>query len=374
MDLTGVASAYTLSPIQATPDQLLLDPTNPRLVTEVAQFRGYSLEELRDPATQNHILEVVCRKEHGVKELIGSIQDLGFISGHQDIIVKRVARDRFLVLEGNRRTAALKHLLKSGGKLRPDVRATIERIQVKEFRYKPNKRFDEAKVIDVLLGSIHIDGPREWGALERATFVHRSYLREYGSRREFQYSVPIARSVGVPFRMSPKMVHKCLVISRVYEQLRKARQPVEPKHFTLIDLATKTRAVAAKYFELDDEACELSARGLERFSELCLGDEPPVHNPNLFNAFVGVFVEGTELELEQVVAGERDAEDVYAAIRVRKARRAFRDDLVAVRQLIGELNVNSFQGTEGERDEIRRIKDLVDGVLVPLVRQAKKAG
>lgn len=373
MSLDGFTTAYSLAPLKVSPLQLLLDPTNPRLITESSQVQTYSEASLHSKETQAHILELVCRKEHGVRELISSIQEKGFMSGHQDMIVKPAGGDRYLVLEGNRRTAALQHLLAHGGRLRPDVQKSIESISVKKFIFKESSRFDEAQVIDVLLGSIHIDGPREWGALARAQYVHRSYLREFGQKRSFRYDLAMAKSVGANFRIGPKAVRKCLTIARVYEQLRRARLGAEPRHYTLIDLATKTRAVAASHFELDDDTCELSGVGVERFAALCLGEKPPVHNPKLFAAFVVVATEGSELELAQVVAGERAPDDVYDAIRTRMKRRAFREELADVRGRIAALNVNHYQGTEGEKEEIRRIKGLVDEVLIPLARGARRA-
>jgi len=374
MPPTGLTDAYTLAPLQVSPLKLLLDPKNPRLITESSQFRSFSDDVIRTKTTQAHVLDLVLRKEHGVKELITSISTLGFIIGNQDILVSDVGQGEFLVLEGNRRTAALKHLLSKQEGLRPDVLRSIQQISVKKFVYKPNRDFDEARVLDVLLGSIHIAGPKEWGALERAAFIHRSYQRELGKGRQFRYDVNVARTVGQTFNMSPKMVHKNLVVARVYEQLSKAKLPAEPKHFTLIDLATKTRAVAESYFELDAETCELSTRGLERFDSLCLGKAPPIHNPKLFDAFVGVFTEGTPLELSQVEDGSRPADEVFAGVRVRMGRRAFREDLAAVRQQLADLNLNAYQGTEAERDEIRRICKLVDDVLVPLARTSRQNG
>jgi hypothetical protein len=77
----GLTNAYSLVPMTVSPDQLLLDPTNPRLITESAQFRSYGPEVIRTPETQEHVLKLVCSKEHGVKELISSIKEFGFISG-----------------------------------------------------------------------------------------------------------------------------------------------------------------------------------------------------------------------------------------------------------------------------------------------------
>ena len=368
MNLERLTGAYRLSRLTVTPNDLLLDPTNPRLITESSQERHYSLAEIRAAETQKHVLELVCRKEHDVKRLIASIKDMGFVGGLHEIIVKDIGRGGpYLVIEGNRRTAALQHLFAKRHELHPDVRKSIERVDVKLFTYQRNAEYDEQVVIDVLLGSIHIDGPKEWGALERAHYVHKSYMRVFGSRRAFQFDRAAAREVGSTFKLSVKAVHKNLTICRVYEQLRRAQVGVEPKHFTLIDLATKTRAVAEPYFELDQDICELSQVGIERFTELVLRQSAPIHNPKLFDAFVEVYRDGSALELEEVVAGERSLEATREAIRRRRERREFRESLEVVKENIGSLYIDEFRGTEGEKALIRRIQELVEKRLVPLL-------
>ena len=91
------------------------------------------------------------------------------------MIVKRVGgTNKFLVIEGNRRTTAIKHLLNESEKLKPIVRATLTRLRVKQFFYKTNAEFTKAAVIDILLGTIHITGRLPWGALERAYISTRA--------------------------------------------------------------------------------------------------------------------------------------------------------------------------------------------------------
>ena len=367
MRLDRLTSAYTLTPRDVSPKSLLLDPRNPRFITESVQDRTYTAQQIQLPKTQDYVRDLVCRHEHDVERLIVSIREMGFVGGLHEIVVKDVGRGGpYLVIEGNRRTAALQHLLQARQTLRPDVRASIETIQVKEFVYRKNSELTEEDVIDALLGNIHIDGPKEWGALEKAHYVHRSYLRVYGTGRAFQYDQAVARETGSTFKMSPQAVHKCLKICRVYEQLRRAGVGVEPKHYTLIDLATKSRWVAGPYFELDASQCELSVVGVERFVALVLGDPVRIHNPKLFDEFVNVFCHGTPLELSEVESGAASIEDTWAAIARRRERREFREALEKIRRGIGDLFIDDFQGTEGEKAEILRIKRLVDSRLLPL--------
>src|SRR4051812_19473929 len=107
MNLEGLTKSYSLSPIRVAPPRLLLDPRNPRLITESAQDKRYSLKEIQSAEVQRYIRDLVCRKEHDVKRLISSIQDMGFVGGLHEMIVKDLGEGGpYLVIEGNRRTAA----------------------------------------------------------------------------------------------------------------------------------------------------------------------------------------------------------------------------------------------------------------------------
>ena len=369
MQLGGLTSAYYLTPLKVSPTELLLDPTNPRFITESTQEREYTAREIRSRAVQDHVRALVCAKEHDVKRLIKSIEDMGFVGGLHEIIVKDVGHGGpYLVVEGNRRAAALQNLLARESTLRPDVRESIRTIGVKEFHYRANDLHTEEKVIDVLLGSIHIDGPKEWGALEKAHYVRRSYVRVWGERKALRYNVDTARAVGSSFKMNPKAVHKYLMICGVYEQLRRAKLPVDPRHYTLIDLATSIRAVAVPYFELDAERCELSDAGLERLAQLIVGEHPPIHNPKLFKMFVEVYKYGTPFGLSEVVEGRISLELSYDVVRLRKQRRAFQEDLEDIKERIRGLSVDGVRGTEAEKALIWQIKTLVAERLMPLTK------
>jgi hypothetical protein len=368
MLLEGLTSAYSLEPITVVPTQLLLDPTNPRLITEFSQIRSYSPQEIAGKETQEYVLDLVCRKQHDVKHLIASIKEMGFVGGLHEMIVKDMGSGGpYLVLEGNRRTAALRHLLTRESGLRPDVKKSIEKIEVKLFKYKNNSRHQEQKIIDVLLGSIHIDGPKEWGALERSHYIHRSYLRTLGESASFRYDIDVSREVGSSFNMTPKAVHKALIICRVYDQLKSAKLGVDPRHYSLLELATKTRAVADSYFEVDRNRCQLSDVGVERFADLILGNEPLISNPNDFNRFVEIYSDGTPLELEQFLSGEKAAEDICSSIGRRKSRRAFRADLEDIEEKIKELELDQFNNTEAEKTVILRIEKLIEKRLKKLL-------
>ena len=183
----------------------------------------------------------------------------------------------------------------------------------------------------------------------------------------FPFNLPVAREVAERFKQSVKGIRKAMVICRTYEQLKKAYPDLSSASFSLIDLATSTRAVAQPYFELDSDMCQLSEKGVERFVELVLAPNPPVHNPKLFRQFAEIFEDGTPYEVEQIVSRERPVEQVIEALRRRKERRAFRSDLETIREKIDELRVADFNGTEAEKTLIRSIHRIVDKRLLPLL-------
>jgi len=50
-------------------EDLLLDPTNPRLITDSAQIKKYSFQQICAVETQDYVLDLVCSEEHDVAKL-----------------------------------------------------------------------------------------------------------------------------------------------------------------------------------------------------------------------------------------------------------------------------------------------------------------
>lgn len=371
----ALVNGYSLRRLEVRPKQLLLDPRNPRLLEEFAQVRDYSDAEVARPEVQKWVHARISAHEHHVTHLLASIERMGFIGGLHEMIVKKVGAGLYLVLEGNRRTAALQTLIRTPSRVSSDVLGSIEKIDVKEFIYSPQSGMSEDEVIDLLLGTIHIDGPQEWGALEKAHYILRNYSREIdedGYGDGFFFDGDAAKRVASNFNMKSSEVRKCLTTSRVYRQLKECYpDTVKPDLYTLIDLATKTRAVAQPYFELDPSDCQLSDEGLERFAELCVEADRPVHNPPLFRQFAAVFKEGTPHELAQIVGREWTVAHAYSRVQARKNRRAFLSSLEDIRERIQSLVPDDYRGTRKEVEEITRIEKLVRDRLRPLARRGR---
>lgn len=377
MDISEISKYYELKPAILRPDQLLLDPSNPRIVLDVNTDRKFTTKELASTDVQLFILSVINKQAHHIAELIRGIRASGFIDKGDDMIVKHVyGTGKYLVIEGNRRTTAIKHLLSDSNTLKPAVFETLKTIHVKEFIYKPNREFTEAAVIDILLGTIHITGRLPWGSLERAYYIYNSYLRElrkHNGGTEFQYIVNCCREIATFFNLSLKAVRKEITIFRVYQQLKEQGYDVMPHHFSLIEMAVSDRKLSEEYFELNPETLCFSTGGLRRFDKLCVRTNKPINNPKDFRAFAFIFKEGTEYEVSLIESGDQPVESVRTRLDDRVEAREFLNQLEAIKEQIEALQPAGFRGVNAEIDVIRKIKSLVDDKLWRLAKYPHRA-
>lgn len=147
-----------------SPLDMLMDPNNPRLRRE-EQGSG-----------QARLLEIMIER-FKIEELAESIVTSGF--AEFDPIIGCEEDGAVCVLEGNRRLAALKLLLKPdiapeagretwdrlSGRLSEEVRAQIERVNVRVF---PDRYLASVKAY---IGFRHVTGVLQWPPLEKAAYI-----------------------------------------------------------------------------------------------------------------------------------------------------------------------------------------------------------
>jgi hypothetical protein len=165
-------------------EKLLFDPDNPRLPSYV------------DRKSEEKIIDYMLR-DASLLELMKSIAESNYSHSEPLLIVPALEKENFIVVEGNRRLAALKLLNNSS-------LATIRKNGVEEVvatkKYSPkeipcikhNKRND---ILDYL-GYRHITGVKSWGALEKARYVEQLFKKHKikGSLEE-NYKL-LARMIG----------------------------------------------------------------------------------------------------------------------------------------------------------------------------------
>ena len=183
-------------------DLLDFDPENPRLVEDGT----------RNPS-EEHIINALAETAD-LSEVVASIAANGYFD-IEPLIVQRV-NDRFRVLEGNRRLAAIRliqnpDLAKNVGITVPpvskEVLASIKAVTVYAVE-------DAAQARDYI-GFKHINGPHRWDALAKARFAAAWYRKE---RKNGLTLEKIAQRLGDRHDTVVRLVNGVFVLDQAEEK------------------------------------------------------------------------------------------------------------------------------------------------------------
>ena len=151
---------------------LYLDPNNFRFVDR-PEYRPVAPKDVFKSDVQRRTTAFLLgeSQEH-VRDLIDSIKENGWLD-IDPILVERRGDRRFLVVEGNRRVATLKHLERRY----QDNAIDLGRLDTTLFSKVPvvlHKSADERQHL-VMMGLHHISGKQRWPAINRAEAMKRLY-------------------------------------------------------------------------------------------------------------------------------------------------------------------------------------------------------
>ena len=170
LSLTSNIDKYMLNQgeiISVKLDQLKLDPNNYRFVDN-KNYKFVSADIVADERIQNRSFSfIVGDKRQGIRDLITSFKENGYLSVDQ-IQVKPIENNNYLVLEGNRRVSALIAL-----KNDYDNNLDIGRLDPSIFNNVPVVTYENTSESDfyVLTGLKHIEGNRKWPTVNQAQLV-----------------------------------------------------------------------------------------------------------------------------------------------------------------------------------------------------------
>jgi len=147
-------------------DRFILDPNNYRFIDK-SEYKFVPNEQLSDDRIQQRTFNfIVGKNNENISDLIASFKTNGFLDIDQ-IQVKAVG-EKYLVLEGNRRTATLKFLydeFKRGNDVGLLTESNFKSIPVVEI-------VDEDPIQHLItMGLHHISGKQRWSAVNEAQLV-----------------------------------------------------------------------------------------------------------------------------------------------------------------------------------------------------------
>lgn len=292
-------------------DNLYLDPTNPRLGRSIA----------KPNLTQERILDVM--RDWSLDELAESFLASGFWPQEALIAVKEslYGKPRFVVVEGNRRLAALKCLKAavdghSPGKYWTDLVKT-HRPSQSIFERVPYIEVSDRSDVSAYLGFRHVTGIKEWKPAEKAQYIAK--LIEEGKlsyedvRKKIGSKAPTVRQHYISYRL----------LLQMEDQEGVDIDKVEDK-FSVLYLSLRTSGVQS-YLHIDIKAPPSKAQmpvpkahldNLVHYSRWLFGD---VKNPPLFTDSRNVDNFGKVLESEDAIAYLERTPNPRFELAIRKA-------------------------------------------------------
>jgi hypothetical protein len=358
----SISNYYDLKSASVSPSQLLLDPNNPRL--QLSWTKSFKDTDIECPDLQDTVFQTITKGKHSLNKLINSIKLRGFIKGTNDIVVRRLGTsDKYVVLEGNRRTSAIKYLLAQKEKVSQDVLRSIQTIPLKVFEYHKNKQYTFDDVINNFYGVIHLEGPESWGAMEKARYMLKAYeteLFKQTSAKHFTWNREIATYLATQqFNQTLLAFQKTISVFHIFEEMRKLQYEIDSEKYSLLELAITSKQ-AKSVFEYNSGTLEFSATGMENFSRLCLETNAPITNPKAFNAFAFIVAYGTSYQIDQVLEQRQDPFKIKAKVKARKDSNAFSTQIQELTADLKKIKLNSCGGTKAELQDFQQLRNLVD--------------
>jgi hypothetical protein len=226
--------------LRIAPDDLLFDVSNPRF----GGVGGTAGDQ------QTTILEHLKHDPHFATELVDSFVENGYIP-YEPLIVKPSGK-KWVVVEGNRRLAAIKTILSDPDNYSAAVRDRLKRIPVLTF---PSATSAAAQNdLRIYLGVRHLFGYREWPPLSKARFLDTE-IAKLGVDR-------IANEIGI----SKQEIRRFVVPLRLLKSRISAE--IEDDFWVLGEALSRTNI--QRFIELDVDTNTLSVKSFSkvRFDEL----------------------------------------------------------------------------------------------------------
>lgn len=218
--------------------EVLLDPNNPRFSNESKAETPE--DKIAADAVQQKCLNEM--KKYGIEDLKESIKKVGFVQVDK-VVVRPLKTGGSVVVEGNRRIAALKILEKEvaeGMPLEEDVKNTILKFRVVSYNGA------DKDISWIIQGIRHISGIKDWPPYQQAeVLVKLTRQKKLGTREA-------SNIVGI----GPKVAGKLIRAWNAYQQAKEDEeygQYVEPTHFSYFNEVIFLKPGLQTWFCWDDK-------------------------------------------------------------------------------------------------------------------------
>jgi hypothetical protein len=251
-----------------SPNHLLLDPNNYRFLDIPSYKQVNNRARYGESSVQSKALNILRMTESfELKALKSSISANGFVPLEQ-IVVEAFDTDpttnqtRYLVIEGNRRTASVKILIEENEAGQVDLSdAIIESIKELPVIILDGSEEERKKYQQTLMAIRHVSGIKAWGSYQQAKLVVQMFDEEYQS-----FAI-VAEKIGI----SSKEVARRYRASKALQQMEdddEFGQYAEPRMYSFFHEAVSQPKVR-DWLGFSDETFQAKNDGSKRaFYEL----------------------------------------------------------------------------------------------------------
>lgn len=239
---------------------LLLNPNNPRLM---GKSRKNDLSDNR--VAEDNIQKTVLRdiRFDGINDLYEKIKKLGFLSIDRIVVRKIEETENYIVLEGNRRISTAKVLLEEHQEeiitLEDKLVDSLENIEVLVYSGT------DKNIIWLLQGMRHINGIKEWGALQQSRFLYEMQKEESLNATELDKMTGLGRTTIANKIKSYKAFNFC---QEIYHG------ELNENNFSLFQEAIFTRPLIKSWLEWNEPESKFeNIENIEKLLNWYVGDE-----------------------------------------------------------------------------------------------------
>jgi len=376
-----------LKEITVHPNQLRLDPNNPRFLT---------CENDKTPEKNFNNNDVILRTrnemnygDHDVKPLKDAIRTHGWQP--VDMIYvreysKQDGKSLYYVIEGNRRLTAIENLLVDDvHPIDAELRESLEQLTVMEITDKvnPRKKLESEaelqKKIDYLLGVRHHGSLHGWSPFAQATYMYEKYLDRGGYAWDtFSWNETNGQELATRLSIDNKIVKNRLMVYRAMRQIGETDRVknseadgggMKDHYFSIVKHGIEAKL--SSYIKFDPTTFLLDDQSVTRMIDLCYFDKKarglypkskeksPFNNPQQWKDFENIIKEGNPEDLRRVEEGKEQPEYVWADRLKEMQTPEWGMWLEDVKQIFQRLTIADIKINDSSKAQFARLTQLL---------------
>lgn len=313
-----------LREIQVPLQKLLLDPNNPRFLED--HSNPVPEANYADSGVQNDTLKRMSRDSYRLDELKKSILTNGWQPVDR-IFVRKLAQlpGHYVVLEGNRRLAALREVKE---RLSKAVLAQVDPLRVLEVVGAPSEEESRAQVA-YLLGVRHHESLKRWRPFAQAHNLYARYLQLGNMTNEtFQWDKNIAEQVGDRLGIEVEDIQERLRVYRAMQQLHEhpsiKKIGMEGKYYSLVESALpQSKSALKEYIRQDPSTFQLDAESLHRMDAVCHfstknREGAPIKSPAEWRPFTRILEDNDAVRRAEMIKEVEEKKQIPSDVSARR--------------------------------------------------------